>query len=97
MARKTSIDCYYEKVNTIKAPLYKKIFATFTKYDIKAEGLTRGEIATYSKIEKSTISARVKELLESGHLYEEGKRRDAFSNITCNVLKINKEKQYNIF
>lgn len=95
--RQTSINAYYEKVNSIKASLYLKILETIKEFDKKAEGITRCEIATYSKIEKSTVSARVNELIKLGILYEDGKRKDRFTNITSLILKINKERQNKLF
>lgn len=97
MARKTSIDCYYETVDKIKAPLYLKILEVIRKQDINGDGLTRGEIAYFTKTEKSTISARVKELIEMGYIMECGKRKDYFSKITANILKIDSEKENRLF
>lgn len=94
MARKTSIDCYYSKVSKIRAKLYKKILETIKKYG--ADGITRGEIAEICKMEKSTVSARVNELLKFGILYEDGTRKDKYTDITAHILKINSEQE-NLF
>lgn len=86
--RQTSINAYYENVNTIKARLYSKILTAITEIDGNSEGITRGEIAFYTKLEKSTVSARVNELLKFGVLKEIGKRKDKITNITSYILII---------
>lgn len=90
--RKTSINCFYEKVNKIKAKLYKRIVDTIEREG--KDGLTRGEIAILSDMEKSTVSARVNELLKMGCLYEDGTRKDKFTNITAHIIKIDNQKLF---
>lgn len=70
MARQTSIRAYNNEVQGFKNKLYPKILETLHEIDKDGEGATRGEIAFYSKMEKSTVSARVNEMLKLEILQE---------------------------
>ena len=97
MARQTSIRAYNNEVKQFKKTLYFKILEKMKEVDKENEGLTRGEIAYYSKLEKSTVSARVNEMLKLGILQEVGKRKDKISNITSYTIAINKSGQGRLF
>ena len=97
MARQTSIRAYNNEVQNFKNKLYPKILETLHEIDKDNEGLTRGEIAYYSKLEKSTVSARVNEMLKLGILQEVGRRKDKISNIMSYTIAINKSGQGRLF
>lgn len=56
MVRQTSIRAYNNEVKNFKNKLFIKIVDTLKDIDKDGEGATRGEIAFYSKLEKSTVS-----------------------------------------
>ena len=58
---------------------------------------TRGEIAHYLKMEKSTVAARVNAMLKYGILQEVGKRKDKISGVNNYVVAINKDGQGRLF
>ena len=97
MARQTSIRAYNNEVKQFKKTLYFKILEKMKEVDKENEGLTRGEIAYYSKLEKSTVSARVNEMLKLGILQEVGKRKDKISNITSYTIVIGESGQGRLF
>ena len=97
MVRQTSIRAYNNEVQNFKNKLWLKILETLHEIDKDGEGLTRGEIAYYSKLEKSTVSARVNEMLKLGILQEVGRRKDKISNITSYTIAINKSGQGRLF
>lgn len=73
-----------------KNKLYPKNLETLHEIDKDGEGATRGEIAFYSKMEKSTVSARVNEMLKLGILQEVGRRKCKISKILSYTIAINK-------
>ena len=97
MARQTSIRAYNNEVKRFKKTLYFKILDKMKEVDKDDDGLTRGEIAYYSKLEKSTVSARVNEMLKLGILQEVGRRKDKISNIMSYTIAINKNGQGRLF
>ena len=97
MARQTSIRAYNNEVQGFKNKLYPKILETLHEIDKDGEGATRGEIAYFSKLEKSTVSARVNEMLKLGILQEVGRRKDKISNIMSYTIAINKNGQGRLF
>ena len=97
MARQTSIRAYNNEVKRFKKTLYFKILDKMKEVDKDDDGLTRGEIAYYSKLEKSTVSARVNEMLKLGILQEVGRRKDKISNIMSYTIAINKNEQGRLF
>ena len=70
--RGTSIDCYY---GNIKNKSENKQFRLILDCLIEKGSATRGEIAHYLKMEKSTVAARVNAMLKYGILQEVGKRK----------------------
>ena len=97
MVRQTSIRAYNNEVQGFKNKLYPKILETLHEIDKDGEGATRGEIAYFSKLEKSTVSARVNEMLKLGILQEVGRRKDRISNIMSYTIAINKNEQGRLF
>lgn len=95
--RQTSIRAYNNEVKAIKNKLYPIILSTLNEIDKNNEGLTRGEIANYSKLQKSTVSARVNEMLKLGILQEVGRRKCRFSKILSYTIAINKSGQGRLF
>ncbi|TKZ29040.1 MarR family transcriptional regulator [Brachyspira catarrhinii] len=94
MARTTSIDCYY---SNIKNKLDNKQFKLIYDCLLEKGSATRGEIAHYLKMEKSTVSARVNSMLKHGILQEIGKRADKISGVTNYVVTINESGQGRLF
>ena len=94
MARTTSIDCYY---SNIKNKLDNKQFKLIYDCLLKKGSATRGEIAHYLEMEKSTVSARVNSMLKYGILQEIGKRADKISGVTNYVVTINESGQGRLF
>ena len=94
MARTTSIDCYY---SNIKNKLDNKQFKLIYDCLLEKGSATRGEIAHYLKMEKSTVSARVNSMLKYGILQETGKRQDKISGVTNYVVTINESGQGRLF
>ena len=94
MARTTSIDCYY---SDIKNKLDNKQFKLIYDCLFEKGSATRGEIAHYLKMEKSTVSARVNSMLKYGILQEVGKRKDKISGINNYVLAISEDWQGRLF
>lgn len=93
MVRKTSRDAY-TKVKSFKYTLYNKILDTLGALDKKEQGMTRGEIAYHSKMEKSTVSARVNEMLKYGMLVElKERRKDKISGVTSYVVIKNPQQR----
>lgn len=97
MVRDTSRSAYNNEVKHFKNKLYPKILETLHEIDKDGEGATRGEIAFYSKLEKSTVSARVHEMLRMGILQEVGRRKCRFSKILSYTIAINKSRQGRLF
>lgn len=95
--RQTSIRAYNNEVKAIKNKLYPIIISTLNEIDKNSEGLTRGEIANYSKLQKSTVSARVNEMLKLGILQEVGRRKCRFSKILSYTIALNKSGQGRLF
>lgn len=95
--RQTSIRAYNNEVKAIKNKLYPIILSTLNEIDKNNEGLTRGEIANYSQLQKSTVSARVNEMLKLGILQEVGRRKCRFSKILSYTIAINKSGQGRLF
>lgn len=95
--RQTSIRAYNNEVKAIKNKLYPIILSILNEIDKNNEGLTRGEIANYSKLQKSTVSARVNEMLKLGILQEVGRRKCRFSKILSYTIAINKSGQGRLF
>ena len=95
--RQTSINAYNNEVKAIKNKLYPIIISTLNEIDKNNEGLTRGEIANYSKLQKSTVSARVNEMLKLGILQEVGRRKCRFSKILSYTIALNKSGQGRLF
>lgn len=95
--RQTSIRAYNNEVKAIKNKLYPIIISTLNEIDKNNEGLTRGEIANYSKLQKSTVSARVNEMLKLGILQEVGRRKCRFSKILSYTIALNKSGQGRLF
>lgn len=94
MARQTSIDCYY---SNIKNKLDNKQFRLIFDCLLEKGSATRGEIAHYLKMEKSTVSARVNSMLKYGILQEVGKRPDKVSGVNNYVIAINESGQGRLF
>ena len=94
MARITSIDCYY---SNIKNKLDNKQFKLIYDCLLEKGSATRGEIAHYLKMEKSTVSARVNAMLKYGILQEVGRRPDKISGVNNYVVAINKDGQGRLF
>lgn len=92
--RGTSIDCYY---SNIKNKSENKQFRLIIDCLIEKGSATRGEIAHYLKMEKSTVSARVNAMLKEGILKEVGKRKDKISGVNNYVVAINKDGQGRLF
>lgn len=91
--RKTSRDAYNNKVKSFKYTLYNKILDCFEELDKMENGMTRGEIAFYTKMEKSTVSARVNEMIKKRLLIElPDKRKCYISNILCHVVIKNPQR-----
>lgn len=97
MVRETSRRAYNNEVQSFKNKLYPKILETLHEIDKDGEGATRGEIAFYSKLEKSTVSARAHEMLRMGILQEVGRRKCKFSKILCYTIAINPNRQGRLF
>lgn len=97
MVRETSIRAYNNEVKHFKNKLYTIILSTLNEIDKNNEGATRGEIANYSKLEKSTVSARVNEMLKKEMLQEVGRRKCKFSKILSYTIAINKSRQGRLF
>ena len=97
MTRQTSIRAYNNEVQGFKNKLYPKILEALHEIDKDGEGATRGEIANYSKLEKSTVSARVNEMLKLGILQEVGRRKCKISKILSYTIAINKSGQGRLF
>ncbi len=95
--RQTSIQAYNNEVKNFKNKLYPKILETLKEIDKDNEGATRSEIAYYSKMEKSTVSARVNEMLRYGILQEVGRRKDKITNILSYTIAINNSGQGRLF
>lgn len=95
--RQTSIRAYNNEVQGFKNKLYPKILETLNEIDKDGGGATRGEIAFYSKMEKSTVSARVNEMLKLGILQEVGRRKCKISKILSYTIAINKSGQGRLF
>lgn len=95
MVRGTSRSAYNNEVKHFKNKLYTIILSTLNEIDKNNEGATRGEIANYSKMEKSTVSARVNEMLKKGMLQEVGKRKCKFSKILSYTIAIHPSMQGN--
>lgn len=94
MIRKTSRGAYNNEVKAFKYTLYNKILDTLAALDKGEQGMTRGEIAYHSKMEKSTASARINEMIKSGMLIElKEKRKDKISNITSYVVIKNPQQR----
>lgn len=85
--RDTSKKAYHSNVKQRIPRQYFLIKKAIEEID-DCEGVTRGEIARHLKMEKSTISARVNEMLKIGYLVESGKRKDKHSGITSYTVKI---------
>lgn len=85
--RKTSIDCYNSKVRYFMNNQEEKIYSALLKE------ATRGEIAHYLKMEKSSVSARVNNMLKHCILQEVGKRKDKISGIENYVVAINEQEE----
>lgn len=97
MVRDTSRRAYNNEVKHFKNKLYLIILSTLNEIDKDGEGATRGEIANYSKLEKSTVSARVNEMLKKGILQEVGRRKCKFSKILSYTIAINPNRQGRLF
>lgn len=97
MIRDTSRRAYNNEVKHFKNKLYPIILSTLNEIDKNNEGATRGEIANYSKLEKSTVSARVNEMLKLGILQEVGRRKCKFSKILSYTIAINPNRQGRLF
>lgn len=95
--RQTSIRAYNNDVKAIKNKLYPIIISTLNEIDKNNKGLTRGEIANYSKLQKSTVSARVNEMLKLGILQEVGRRKCRFSKILSYTIALNTSGQGRLF
>lgn len=92
--RKTSRDAYNNEVRGFKYTLYNKILDCLSLLDKQEKGLTRGEIAYHTKLEKSTVSARVNEMIKNGMLIELPERRKCkLSNITSYVVIKNPQQR----
>ena len=92
--RETSIDCYYSNIkNKLDNRQFKLIFDCL----LEKGSATRGEIANYLKMEKSTVAARVNSMLKYGILQEDGKRKDKISGVTNYVVSISKDWQGRLF
>jgi DNA-binding MarR family transcriptional regulator len=92
--RKTSRDAYNNEVQGFKYTLYNKILDCLAELDKTEKGMTRGEIAYYTKMEKSTTSARVNEMIKNGMLIELPERRkDYLTNITSYVVIKNPQQR----
>lgn len=94
MVRDTSRRAYNNEVKHFKNKLYPIILSTLNEIDKNNEGATRGEIANYSKLEKS---ARVNEMLKLGILQEVGRRKCKFSKILSYTIAINPNRQGRLF
>ncbi len=95
--RQTSIRAYNNEVQGFKNNLWIKIIDTLKEIDKNNEGATRSEIAHYSKMEKSTVSARVNEMLKFGILQEVGRRKDKITKILSYTIAINTSGQGRLF
>ena len=95
--RQTSIRAYNNEVQGFKNKLYPKILDCLHEIDKDGEGATRGEITFYSKMEKSTVAARVNEMLKLGMLQEVGRRKCKISNILSYTITINTSGQGRLF
>lgn len=85
----------YKQVN--KNKLYNKILECIRDIDKNRAGITRGEIAYYCKMEKSTVSARVNEMLKENILTENGRRKDRFTNILSYTVIETEAEQRTLF
>lgn len=55
------------------------------------KGITRDEIAVLGKMEKSTVSGRVNEMIKAGILETVGKRKSIYSKITSYTVSLKKD------
>lgn len=93
--RRTSRNAYNNEVQGFKNNLYNKILDCLSELDKTEKGMTRGEIAFYAKMEKSTVSARVNEMIKNGMLIElPDKRKCNLSNITSYVVTKNPQGKF---
>lgn len=81
----TSIDSYNaKKAMELLGPEQARVLKRILAYK---KGITRGEIAHSLGMEKSSVSARVNELIKKGVVEEVGVRPDRHSKRPANVLK----------
>lgn len=78
--QQTAIDAFYSHVSGGKAGQQQKRVMDFI--DARGGDWSIGEISKAISLEKSTVSARINELLEVGQLVEKPRRKDRVSGIT---------------
>lgn len=93
MARQTSINCYHEQVSKFMNKQEARIYNSL----LELKEATRGEIAEHLKMEKSTVSARINNMIKYGILIETGKRKDKISGVTNYTVAINGDYQGRLF
>lgn len=84
--RQTSIDAYHDHARAGRAAGQREKILNFIE---RASGnWSIGEIASALKMEKSTVSARLNELLAAKELEERPKRKDRLSGVTVRPVAL---------
>lgn len=89
----TSIDSYHAHVATGKAGAQRTRIVEFIRNNgfLQADW-SIGELAAAMRMERSTVSARLNEMLKAGDLIERPKRPDYVSGIRVRPVAINQKQ-----
>jgi len=85
MIRQTSIECY-RNIQPTAQNQRMIILSLIRKF---SDGLTRNDISELAGIRINAVAGRVKELLKTKSIYEDGKRIDKYSGKPNYILKAN--------
>lgn len=97
MATETSIDAYHAHVGSGKAHAQRSRIIEFIRANRRFHcDWSIGEIAAAMRMERSTVSARLNEMLKAGDLVEQPKRQDRVSGIRVRPVTINPQ-QWELF
>ena len=85
--RQESLEAYFHPSNQ---PRFGRQAKTIYDLIAKGEGYTRNEIAIFLNIKINAVCGRVRELLDAGWIVEDGKKKDKFSGMKNNILRLKK-------
>ena len=93
----TACDSFQAHQSTGKASAQCARILAFIESNRHIEGWSIGEVAHFLSMEKSTVSARIKELLDAGQLEAKPNRKDRRSGITVRPVGLPAVGQRELF